>query len=92
MEEIIPVVSGFVLQIVYLVYYRFITILSRQPHLEEEAIVVEQEETKEENKITHQPSQEEEIPREPQQGVQMYGRGFIILLNNTDKIVLYEGQ
>ena len=35
-------------------------------------MAVEQEETKEENKITHQPSQEEEIPREPRQGVQMY--------------------
>ena len=33
---------------------------------------VEQEETKEEDEITHQPSQEEEIPREPRQGVQMY--------------------
>ena len=48
--------------------------LSRKPHLEEEAMVVEQEETKEENEITHQPSQEEEIPREPRQGVQMYDR------------------
>ena len=90
MEEIIPDVSGFVLQIVYLVYYSFITILSRQPHLEEEAMVVEQEETKEENKITHQPSQEEEIPRDRQQGVQMYDRVFITLLYNTlDKIVQY---
>ena len=66
------------------------TTLSRKPHLEEEAMVVEQEETKEENKITHQPSQEEEIPRNRQQGVQMYDRVFITLLNNTlDKIVQY---
>ena len=35
-------------------------------------MVVEQEETKEENEITHQPSQEEEIPRDQQQSVQMY--------------------
>merc|ERR1719228_426117 len=34
-------------------------------------MVVEQEETKEENDIAYQPSQEEEIPREPRQGVQM---------------------
>ena len=46
-------------------------------------MVVEQEETKEENEITHQPSQEEEIPREPRQGVQMYDRVFITLLYNT---------
>ena len=46
-------------------------------------MVVEQEETKEENKITHQPSQEEEIPRDRQQGVQMYDRVFITLLYNT---------
>ena len=52
--------------------------MSRQPHLEEEAMVVEQEETKEENEITHQPSQEEEILREPQ-GAQMYYRVFITL-------------
>ena len=53
-------------------------------------MVVEQEETKEENEITHQPSQEEEIPREPRQGVQMYDRVFITLLYNTlDKIVQY---
>ena len=57
--------------------------MSRQPHLEEEAMAVEQEETKEENKITHQPSQEEEIPRDRQQGVQMYDRVFITLLYNT---------
>jgi len=44
---------------------------SGKPHLEEEAMVVEEEETKEENEITHQPSQEEEIPRDRQQGVQM---------------------
>ena len=44
-------------------------------------MAVEQEETKEENKITHQPSQEEEIPRDRQQGVQMYDRAFIIPLN-----------
>ena len=35
-------------------------------------MVVEQEETKEEDDVTHQPSQEEEIPRDLQQGVQMY--------------------
>ena len=35
-------------------------------------MVVEQEETKEENEITHQSSQEEKIPRDLQQGVQMY--------------------
>ena len=35
-------------------------------------MVVEQEEMMEEDDITHQPSQEEEIPREPRQGVQMY--------------------
>ena len=46
-------------------------------------MVVEQEETKEENEITHQPSQEEEIPRDRQQGVQMYDRVFITLLYNT---------
>ena len=64
--------------------------MSRQPHLEEEAMVVEQEETKEESDITHQPSQEEEIPRDRQQGVQMYDRVFITLLYNTlDKIVQY---
>merc|ERR1719320_480754 len=34
-------------------------------------MVVEQEEAKEENEITQQPSQEEEIPRDQQQGVQM---------------------
>jgi len=44
---------------------------SGKSHLEEEAMVVEQEETMEEDDITHQPSQEEEIPREPRQGVQM---------------------
>merc|ERR1719192_1999185 len=44
---------------------------SGRPHLEEEAMVVEQEEMMEEDDITHQPSQEEEIPREPRQGVQM---------------------
>jgi len=48
-----------------------IPVVGGQPHLEEEAMAVEQEETKEENKITHQPSQEEEIPRDRQQGVQM---------------------
>merc|ERR1719462_438713 len=48
-----------------------IPVVSGKPHLEEEAMAVEQEETKEENKITHQPSQEEEIPRDRQQGVQM---------------------
>ena len=53
-------------------------------------MVMEQEEMKEENKITHQPSQEEEIPREPRRGVQMYYRVFITLLYNTlDKIVQY---
>ena len=46
-------------------------------------MAVEQEETKEENEITHQPSQEEEIPRDRQQGVQMYDRVFITLLYNT---------
>lgn len=46
-------------------------------------MVVEQEETKEENEITHQPSQEEEIPRDRQQGVQMYDRAFIVLLSIT---------
>ena len=61
----------------------FITTLSRKPHLEEEAMVVEQEEMMEENEITHQPSQEEEIPRDRQQGVQMYDRVFITLLYNT---------
>ena len=35
-------------------------------------MVVEQEEMMEEDDITHQPSQEEEIPRDLQQGVQMY--------------------
>ena len=35
-------------------------------------MVVEQEETKEEDDITHQPSQEEKIPRDLHQGVQMY--------------------
>ena len=50
----------------------FNTTLSRKPHLKEEAMAVEQEEKMEEDKITHQPSQEEEIPREPRQGVQMY--------------------
>ena len=35
-------------------------------------MAVEQEEKMEEDDITHQPSQEEEIPREPRQGVQMY--------------------
>merc|ERR1719192_1593233 len=44
---------------------------SGRPHLEEEAMVVEQEEMMEEDDITHQPSQEKEIPREPRQGVQM---------------------
>merc|ERR1719192_646024 len=44
---------------------------SGKPHLEEEAMMVEQEEMMEEDDITHQPSQEEEIPREPRQGVQM---------------------
>merc|ERR1719403_395994 len=34
-------------------------------------MVAEQEETKEEDDITHQPSQEEEIPRVPRHGVQM---------------------
>jgi len=48
-----------------------IPVVSGQPHLEEEAMVVEQEETKEENEITHQSSQEEEIPRDRQQGVQL---------------------
>merc|ERR1719462_137037 len=48
-----------------------IPVVSGQPHLEEEAMVVEQEETKEGNEITHQPSQEEEVPRDRQQGVQM---------------------
>merc|ERR1740131_364334 len=38
-----------------------------QLHLEEEEMEVEQEE----DDITHQPSQEEETPREPRQGVQM---------------------
>ena len=53
-------------------------------------MAVKQEETKEENKITHQPSQEEEIPRDRQQGVQMYDRVFITLLYNPlDKIVQY---
>ena len=46
-------------------------------------MVVEQEEMMEENEITHQPSQEEEIPRDRQQGVQMYDRVFITLLYNT---------
>ena len=46
-------------------------------------MAVEQEETKEENKITHQPSQEEEIPRDRQQGVQMYDRVFRTLLYST---------
>ena len=46
-------------------------------------MAVEQEETKEENEITHQPSQEEEIQRDRQQGVQMYDRVFITLLYNT---------
>ena len=46
-------------------------------------MAVEQEETKEENKITHQPSQEEEIPRDRQQGVQLYDRAFIVLLSIT---------
>ena len=50
----------------------FNTTLSRKPHLKEEAMAVEQEEKMEEDDITHQPSQEEEIPREPRQGVQMY--------------------
>merc|ERR1719318_1893727 len=44
---------------------------SGQAHLKEEAMVVEQEETKEENDITHQSSQEEKIPRDLQQGVKM---------------------
>ena len=35
-------------------------------------MVVKQEEMMEEDDITHQPSQEEEIPREPRQGVKMY--------------------
>ena len=55
-------------------HHCIITILSRQPHLEEEAMVVEQEEMMEEDDITHQPSQEERIPREPREGVQMYDR------------------
>ena len=46
-------------------------------------MVVEQEEMMEEDDITHQPSQEEEIPRDRQQGVQMYDRVFITLLYNT---------
>merc|ERR1719370_460770 len=41
-----------------------IPVVSGQP---EEAMVVEQEEMMEEDDITHQPSQEEEIPREPGQ-------------------------
>merc|ERR1719370_65836 len=45
-----------------------IPVVSGQP---QEAMVVEQEEMMEEDDITHQPSQEEEIPREPRQGVQM---------------------
>merc|ERR1719192_616453 len=40
-------------------------------HLEEEAMVVEREETNEENDFTHQPSQEEKIPRDRRRGVQM---------------------
>merc|ERR1719192_1847118 len=44
---------------------------SGRPHLEEEAMVVEQEEMMEEDDNTHQPSQEEKIPREPRQGVKM---------------------
>merc|ERR1719357_116894 len=48
-----------------------IPVVSGQPHLEEEAMAVEQEEMMEEDDITHQPSQEEENPREPRQGVQM---------------------
>merc|ERR550534_1817625 len=40
-------------------------VVSGQPHLEEEAMEVEEDE------ITHQPSQEEKIPREPRQGLQM---------------------
>ena len=63
--------------------------MSRQPHLEEEAMVVEQEEMMEENEITHQPSQEEEIPRDRQQGVHMYDCAFTVLLYITDKVVLY---
>jgi len=39
--------------------------------LEEEAMVVEHEEMMEEVEITHQPSQEEKIPRVPRHGVQM---------------------
>ena len=61
----------------------FNTTLSRKPHLEEEAMEVEQEEMMEEDDITHQPSQEEKIPRDRQQGVQMYDRAFTVLLYIT---------
>ena len=40
--------------------------------------MVEQEETKEENDITHQSSQEEKIPRDLQQGVQMYDSVILV--------------
>ena len=55
--------------------------MSRQLHLEEEAMEVEQE-TKEEDDVTHQPSQEEEIPRDLLQGVQMYDS---VILNPNNK-------
>ena len=41
-------------------------------------MMVEQEETKEENEITHQSSQEEKIPRDLQQGVQMYDSVILV--------------
>ena len=58
------------------------SISSRQAHLKEEATVVEQEETKEESDITHQPSQEEKIPRDLHQGVQMYDS--VVLVNRLN--------
>ena len=45
-------------------------------------MVVEQEEMKEENYITHQSSQEEKTPRDLQQGVQMYDS---VILNPNNK-------
>ena len=89
MEEMIPVVSGFVFKRMCTLYNVVLSlILSRQPHLEEEAMVVEQEETKEEDDITHQPSQEEEIPRDLQQGVQMYDS--VILDPNNRKFIQFQ--
>ena len=58
-------------------YHFSINFLSRYAQLEEEAMVVEQEETNEENDFTHQPSQEEKIPRDRRRGVQMYDHVII---------------